>query len=300
MSRRAILSFLIASAPYESDTGLEGDPEQMGITVTPVIDGTPMPNIGVFDAVDMLIYGASTAESELYTCSCGNAGCAGFHEPVQLQAVGETMTWLFPERPFRAQLGPALVPSIVPAEVPLAVMFDREQYVKALATLESDLAAAFKASPIPAVVIPGWSCEQLGAKSFRAMLKAARKRRAEWDASRLARANAEGPLRDLQYQVHLPKGWDLFREMGSFAWEQACGMADSEDAQIPAVRDVIGPKLLADGLDTISSMSASERARLFFAESLNLSDEVWLSATYSIVTNAEAKAIRMANHELDA
>lgn len=292
MTRRAVLSFQIASAPYSSENSCEGDGPQLGIDVTPVLDGTPFPNIGVFDAIDMLLYRASDAETDLYTCSCGNAGCAGFHDYVQLRAGQDTMAWEFPEEPYRKLLDTA----IFPAEAPLHVTFDKVQYTQALAVLESELEKLFKDSSIPAVVCPGWSCEQLNVKSFRAMMKAARKRRAKWDADCRARADAEGKLRNFQYVAYLPNGWALFRELRSMAWDLANDLNANDDDgfELAAVRDVIGPRLLADQASTILNLSAAERARAFFAESLNLPDEAWLTATYSVVTNEEAKAIALA------
>lgn len=37
------------------------------------------------------------AEFDLYTCSCGEPGCAGFQSPVVQVKNGETVTWTFPE-----------------------------------------------------------------------------------------------------------------------------------------------------------------------------------------------------------
>lgn len=298
MTHRSVLSFQIASAPFASENRCEGDEPQLGIDVTPVLDGIPVPNIGVFDAVDMLLYGASDAETDLYTCSCGNAGCAGFHEEVRLRAGPDTMAWEFPEEPYRASLDPA----IIPAGAPLRVTFDKAQYTQALAALESDLEKLFKGSSIPAVVCPGWSCEQLNVKTFRSMMKAARKRRAKWDADCRARADAEGELRNFQYAAHLPNGWTLFRDFRTLAWEQAndLNVNDDDEFALKAIREVIGPRLLADQASTILNLSAVERARAFFAESLNLPDEAWLSATYSVVTNEEARAIAIARSKVEA
>jgi hypothetical protein len=296
MTVRAVLSFQIDAAPFSGDNCCEGDAPQLGIEVTPVLDGIPFPNLGVFDAVDMLIYGAADAETDLYTCSCGVAGCAGFHEYVQLRASDDAMAWMFPEAPYRAGLDPARFPP----GVPLQVTFDKAQYLKALAALEADLGKLFKDSAIPAVVIPGWSCEQSNTKTFRGMLKAARKRRLQWDADCRARTQAEGTLRDFQYAAALPNGWTLFRELSALAWERVHDLNLEGEAELAAMRDVIGPCLLADQVSTILALSAAERARMFFAESLNLPDEAWLQASYSVVTNDEAAAIARARPNPEA
>lgn len=297
MTHRFVLSFQIASAPFTGENSCEGDGQQLGIDVTPVLDGTPFPNIGVFDAVDMLLYGAADAETDLYTCSCGNAGCAGFHEEVRLRASSDTMAWEFPEEPFRALLDPA----IIQAGAPLHLTFDKAQYVQALAVLESNLEKLFKDSVMPAVVIPGWSCEQLNVKTFRSMMKAARTRRAKWDAECRARADAVGELKNFQYAAQLPNGTTLLREFRSMAWDLAHDLNLNDDqAELTAVRDVIGPQLLADQVSTVLNLSAVKRAQAFFAESLNLPDEAWLNATYSVVTNEEAKAIAVARSKEEA
>lgn len=277
----AILSFKLVTAPYVHESAEEGTPAQLGVEVVPLIDGALLPDPGgLFDAIDLLLYGVGNAETDLYTCSCGCAGCAGFHEEVQLRHLNDVMAWEFPEKPFRK----VFVGERFPDDSPLRIEFDAGQYAQALATLEADLAALFAASDIPVVVQPGWSCEQSGASTFAKMMKKARKNRARYQARCAAQRDAEGDLVNFMCIVHLPDNLKLSCSLTSLAWDLVHGLGQyDDDENLRTLKEEVRPKLLADPLAGLLSLSAEGRARAFSAPSLGFSDEVWLTAHYEVL-----------------
>lgn len=282
-----ILSFHIDKAPYSSEFDEEGAPAQLGLEVTPLLDGVPLMKGDVFDAVDLLLYGVGNAETDLYTCSCGVAGCAGFHEEVRLCEGAATMAWEFPEEPYRTRLAGERFP----AGQPLRLEFDKTQYAQALAGLEAELAALFAASEVPVVVHPGWSCEQLDASGFADMMDKARARRARWDARMAACRAAEGALRDFAFLAELPGGEVASRDLAGFAWDQVhdLHLADDE-ANIEHLRSVVGPQLLANPLAALLALPGAGRADAFQSPGLGLPDEAWLAAQYSVLPVQDAHA----------
>lgn len=120
------------------------------VEARPSVDGMPLHDGYVFDVSPLIGYGLRNASTDLYTCSCGIAGCAGIHDEVELQVSDDAMVWLFPEVPFRKTLPAALFP----ANQPLAVRFDREQYRQALQSLEAQLLALAADGGTPVILAP--------------------------------------------------------------------------------------------------------------------------------------------------
>jgi hypothetical protein len=287
MLARPVLSFEIAQSPYTNEFASEGAPPQLGLDVTPLLDGVPLMK-GVFDAVDLLLHGVGNADTDLYTCSCGVAGCAGFHYEVALREGADFMAWEFPEEPYRT----CLPGERFPAGQPLRLEFDKAQYAQALATLEQDLAALFAASEAAVVVVPGWSCDSLDVDSFAAMMAKARERLARWNASVAARREAEGALAEFAYVARLPNGCVLTCDLTAFAWERVHALELEEyDDRLEQLRRVIGPKLLADPLAALLALPAAERAEAFLGACLALPDDAWLAAEYSVLPLQEAHAL---------
>ncbi len=93
------------------------------------------------DTLGVLIRGADEGEFDLLTCSCGVAGCAGFHDPVEVRRLQtptgqDLVQWHVPtcgyERCIDESWGPG----------PWVLQFERMQLLQALAHLEAQLLEA--------------------------------------------------------------------------------------------------------------------------------------------------------------
>jgi len=155
------------------------------VEVSPLIDGCPLLASGglVFDALSVLVSGATSAELDLYTCSCGVAGCAGIFEDCQCLVTEDSVNWRFPEEPFAKWFAPGM---------PLEIHFSLPGYVAALARLEGDLEARRAACGAPLLLAP---CELVderdlteAAVPFHDFLQAKQAQHAEW-LSALAEAD---------------------------------------------------------------------------------------------------------------
>ena len=105
--------------------------------VAPEIHGLRLPTSGrerPLDAFSLLVQRDVPGGFDLYTCSCGVAGCAGFHDEVELSVDGQALTWQIPLEPYRD-----LMPDAPWSDDGLRVRFDRAQYLQALDSLEQQL-----------------------------------------------------------------------------------------------------------------------------------------------------------------
>lgn len=143
------LSFAIETERLVDEEGEVSRPYR-SVDVRLLVNGKQPTTQYTFDILNVIGYGARSCDIDLYTCSCGVAGCAGIHDAVQVLAEGEVVTWLFPEKPFRTQFDPALFP----AEQPLLVRFARTQYLQAIADIEAQLFELTMTSEEPLVLSP--------------------------------------------------------------------------------------------------------------------------------------------------
>ncbi len=117
-----------------------------GLTVcTPVfkVNGEPLFRQDQYtvDTLDVLIRAADEGEFDLLTCSCGVAGCAGFHDPVEVRRIQtptgqDLVQWHVPtcgyERCIDESWGPG----------PWVLQFERSQLLQALVQLEAQMLEA--------------------------------------------------------------------------------------------------------------------------------------------------------------
>lgn len=82
--------------------------------------------------------GACTTPINPFVCSCGNAACAGINAPVEMVVTENTVTWNFPEEPFRDTLNPKLFS----ASEPLTLTFELPQYRDTLQLAQRNLELA--------------------------------------------------------------------------------------------------------------------------------------------------------------
>lgn len=114
--------------------------------VTPIVNGTPVSTGWTFDTVALLVRNQCDYHLfDLFTCSCGVAGCAGINDEIHLR-VGPTEVQLQIPRqaPFLARFIPTHFPD---AEAALVWTFEAAAYHQALADLVVRLQALDAANP---------------------------------------------------------------------------------------------------------------------------------------------------------
>lgn len=191
---------LASEAFNENNEEIDGPPYR-SVEARPVVDGLPLLPTGyLFDTLAVLSYGRKTCATDLFTCSCGVAGCAGIHEEVEIVRTVRDVSWTFPEDPFRTRLEPRLFP----AGEFLTVRFARGQYDAALRALERELEVMGADGGLP-VVIPPDSSPDLSL-SVRTQIQNAKKFAAQY-LKRLAHRKAIfGLLYDQRVVVQFADG----------------------------------------------------------------------------------------------
>ncbi len=194
------LSFLLVHSDVEDE---EGRPYR-SIEVQPLIDGQRL-CVSLFDAVLLLSAHLHAQKLDIFTCACGVAGCAGIFEEAELGVTDQTVSWRFPEEPFRERLNPELIE----AGQPLTFVFERAGYTAALAQLRVDLLSLEQLSlgqdpPLPVAVAPdNWPDLEVMLENQMAHAAAAM-------TTQLAQEAAErhrfGPLYDAELEIMLVNG----------------------------------------------------------------------------------------------
>lgn len=124
----------------------------VGTRVTPHVNGQQLmvnARWPVFDALALFMHGEAPSTFDLYTCSCGAAGCTGIFDEFSLDSDDSTVCWTFGEDYFRKQLNTALLP----ADQPLKVVFDKAQYLEAVAGLRAELIELDNKWELPVLVV---------------------------------------------------------------------------------------------------------------------------------------------------
>lgn len=124
------------------------------VEVHPLVDGRPLAAKVPAEFNVLTVLGAGDVallETDLYTCSCGVAGCAGIFDHCVISSKEDAVQWQLPEEPYRRLIDPALVA----AGAPLLLTFDRAQYLAALASLRSELIELAARLGTPVTIGPG-------------------------------------------------------------------------------------------------------------------------------------------------
>ena len=129
----AVLSFRLDHkvAPFEGYSGVVAG-DVRWTSVIPMVDGVPVPLPGMFDAVlAWNMHKEGRYDEPLFTCSCGVAECAGYHNSMGVVITNDTVEWIFPmEHPYLSRLSP-----LFGEGAPMAWVFDRGAYTQALVDL---------------------------------------------------------------------------------------------------------------------------------------------------------------------
>lgn len=254
------LSFVLTSTTAVSEFGQR---PHLAVDVRPLADGQSLyagERSDVFDAIEMLLQEAEPCEElDIFTCTCGVAGCAGIHESCRLEVSDHDVSWAFPEDPFRQRLNQALFPM----GQPLRVTFGKLHYEAALAELVAQLEQLRRESNLPVAVMP---CLEPSDESLDTplteFLERCRARYADHEAWSDTVAQAEGALRTTVVVAELPGGVVQGCCLSSIAWELMSELERGVD-KIEHLNTGFREQLLADPLSTARSLSAEQLADLF-------------------------------------
>lgn len=191
---------------FADDKAEDGRPYRVA-HISPRLDGRfmfgdnqPGP---LFDALTVIVRGcAEPSTLDLFTCSCGVAGCAGIFDDVAIGVTSNQVTWTFPEEYFREALSPHLFPD----DVPMTVQFSRRQYQEALDGLEYQLNEAEKSAGVPVVVPPDSHPDESLDVPFETLMAEYRERYSNWRAECKLRAARYGNRAYQEVAVTFPNG----------------------------------------------------------------------------------------------
>jgi hypothetical protein len=196
------LSFNVFVVDLVDDSSEEGTglPYRL-LEARPLIDGVALLNGYVFDVAPLIGYGLRDVDIDLYTCGCGVAGCAGIHDEVQLRVSAASVTWTFPEEPFRKGFSAELFP----ADAPLTLRFARKQYRQALKSVEAELLALAADGGAPVVLAAGSPYPDLKTP-LKKVLKSVRKHASRWLGSVAREKDLFGELLNQEVLVRFANG----------------------------------------------------------------------------------------------
>ncbi|MBC8738586.1 hypothetical protein F6X40_17650 [Paraburkholderia sp. UCT31] len=178
------ISFRIRGADADVPSGETESPADAFApgTIDVLVDGLSLlrqPDGYVFDAATVLALRATPSPNFFpFTCGCGVPGCIGIHTPAVMVVESDTVTWTFPEKPFRETLAAEAFGS----EGPLQLRFDRALYVAALDNLQGHLEEVRRARGRNMNIWPGYPDEDLVTAPLQQVLAKQRKRHLDWDA----------------------------------------------------------------------------------------------------------------------
>jgi hypothetical protein len=234
-----------------SDEGAPARPYRL-LEARPLVDGTPLLDGYVFDVAPLIGYGLRDVETDLYTCSCGVAGCAGIHENVQLRVDRDSVAWTFPEEPFRKEM----CAELFPADAPLTVRFERKQYKQALRDVEAELLALAADGGAPVVLAAGSAYPDLSTP-LKKVLKNIRRQANDWLARIAYEKELFGELLDKEVLVRFPCGAMRVIPVTSFAYDLAFEEGEATGVESD---DLLADKYLPDWRKDTTGLIAAVRA----------------------------------------
>lgn len=253
------LSFDITTSHQEAEFG-EG--AYLAIAVRARVDGQSPYGAedreNVFDAVSVLVQGTRAGELDIYTCTCGVAGCAGIHEEVVVEVDDAQVRWRFPEDPFRKRLSLALLPE----GEPLVLAFDRAQYSAALADLTQRIEALTAQLGHAYNVLPASSpLDTRGETLFSRVVADYRNRSDAYRLDVSEREAADGALRDFIIETTLPNGFVLRCDLEELARKLVPADVEDVNAYLHAGhRDAV----LADPRGAFARLPETSLESLFY------------------------------------
>jgi hypothetical protein len=237
----------------------DGLPKHAVFSVQPLVDGARLHDPGkshVFDALSVVSAGLGGGSCDIFTCSCGVAGCAGIHEDVRIEVFGDEVSWVFPERPFRNSFSLRFQ-----GAHEFEVVFDKAQYAQELSRLVRSLEDEAAKMGLPYLTEP---CEHpspdalaLGLADFAAKCKIGAD---EWREQSRARSKAAGRLSDWSIEARLSNGRLYEASLASVGWA-LCGRV--RRSAEPKALESLRPKLLADPAGMVERLSPDVASSVF-------------------------------------
>lgn len=155
-----------------------------------------------FDAIEALSTVEEQGERFLYTCSCGESGCAGLFEGVHVGSDEGTVQFRFPGEAYEHMLEPSFKP---PAGEDFVAVFDRKQYRQAFEELEQGLKELEAQNPLMQVA-PSSADSPDEESSFSSLLRKVRAYRQAKESRKAFARETLGTFFDKDIFVAAPEG----------------------------------------------------------------------------------------------
>ena len=155
----------------------------------------------------VLAMGATPLEDAyIFTCSCGEPGCAGIFESGAIEVSEDLVTWVLPREPFASSLRADLVP----VQGPLRIEFARQAYEEALEQATLELETLSRETGFPVDIWPGSlgpECPEGGPRTLREELAVQREHLLDWEERMKWREETYGELLSFDLLLTLPNGF---------------------------------------------------------------------------------------------
>lgn len=248
---------MLSTLTFDVDFQVEStDDDRPFITalITPKVDGGFLFKNGngpLFDAVAVIVREATPDSFNPFTCSCGEAGCAGIFEEVRLSADEHTVTWTFPEDYFRGRLSHTLFP----ADAPLRLTFEKQSYLASLTGLTQRLVQLEQEHKLPVVLPPVTFPEDYLDQTVEETLAHARSWFAGYLEREAKRQSLFGPLLHLELHAHFPNGYVCSFSVEGLAYDLArVDNPDAPKAECEANLERLVPEWRADASALLSDV----------------------------------------------
>lgn len=174
--------------------------KELYAAVIPVINGQPIETGWVFDTTALLVHQEIGYHLfDLFTCTCGVAGCVGIHDELHLRVGKDEVQLQIPRvEPFLKRLSPKYFPN---AEAPWILTFDAQEYKKALEDLVVQVQAIEAANP--GIPVSFWPEDEMPARKPTESIAVQVANLHKWRAENLARIAARQDEAGILYQAHL-------------------------------------------------------------------------------------------------
>lgn len=168
--------------------------------VEPVINGKTIQTGWVFDTMSLLVRKSiGYYLFDVFTCSCGIAGCAGIHDEVHLRVGRDEVQLQFPRvDPFLKRFVPKYFPD---ADAPLIWTFDAQSYHQALDDLVVQLEAIEVANP--GIPVDLWADDGMPVRKPIEPVAVQVANAKKWHAENAARIDDSKAYSGPLYQAHL-------------------------------------------------------------------------------------------------
>lgn len=211
------------------------------LNIQATVDGQVLGTSLVLDFALLLVYGLSDAEDlDIFTCSCGNAGCAGVYDSARISVYQDKLRWHFPYSVAK-EVAPTFA---VEAGQELVITFDSQAYAAELARVLADCEAIRTQEPAN---LFGLDEGDTPGATIAELIDERREYRLRWDKSVAYRLAVWGEDRNAELVVQVPGSTEsipVLLEWLAVDLAQRAG-AESEEEVEALVASTIAPTLRA-------------------------------------------------------